>query len=139
MAKSTLAVPLTALSILVFSVSVSAETLRCRSVNGNVTCAGSGAVSCQTVNGHKVCVGGGGDVVQSFGGAAEPDATDQQGLRSGNESPDTDDLDEMTAPAPPADGKVPAKRSPHGHTMSLQRDGHSLHLRTDRLSIDEEW
>ena len=67
MSRSTLTLPLTALSILAFSVSVSAETLRCRSVNGNVTCAGSGAVSCQTVNGHKVCVSAGGDVVQSFG------------------------------------------------------------------------
>lgn len=45
-----------------------AETLRCRSVNGNVTCAGSGATSCQTVDGRTTCVANG--IRQEFGAGA---------------------------------------------------------------------
>ena len=60
------------LSVVWCGVSASAETLRCRSVNGNLTCAGSSSVSCQTVNGTTVCVSGQGDVVQSFGKAQHP-------------------------------------------------------------------
>lgn len=48
-----------------------AETLQCRSVNGNVTCAGSGAVSCQTVDGRTTCTSGG--IRQEFGAAASRD------------------------------------------------------------------
>ncbi|MGE4047858.1 MAG: hypothetical protein AB7F35_23555 [Acetobacteraceae bacterium] len=47
---------------------VTAESMRCQSVNGNVNCSGSGAVSCQTINGQRTCVSGGGAVMQSFGG-----------------------------------------------------------------------
>jgi hypothetical protein len=60
------------LSVLCVGVSASAESLRCRSVNGNLNCAGSGGVSCQTVNGTTVCLNGRGDVVQSFGKAQPP-------------------------------------------------------------------
>jgi hypothetical protein len=67
--------------------SASAESLRCRSVNGNVTCSGSGAVSCQTINGHKTCVAGNGQVVQSFGGARQGFGADV----------DTDELDDDAA------------------------------------------
>src|SRR4051812_40187467 len=45
-----------------------ADSLRCRSVDGNVTCAGPGATSCQTVDGRTVCTSGSGDAVQVFGG-----------------------------------------------------------------------
>lgn len=54
---------------------VAAATLQCRSVNGNVTCAGSGAVACQSIDGHTVCSTDG--VRQSFGGAsASPELPD---------------------------------------------------------------
>lgn len=45
----------------------SADTLRCQTLNGNTTCAGSSGFSCQTVSGQKTCVSGHGDVVQSIG------------------------------------------------------------------------
>jgi hypothetical protein len=110
----------TALSILLIGVSASAETLRCQSINGNLNCAGSGGVSCQTVDGKKVCVSGHGDVVQSFGSATPDSGTGQDN--------DDDALTEQrTEP-----------RQSHGRTFILQRDGTSLHLRTDRLSIDRD-
>ena len=62
-----------------------AGTLRCTQVNGNLNCAGSGAVSCQTVNGRTVCSNGSRDVMQSFGGIADDNAMD-------------DDPDEVDAP-----------------------------------------
>jgi hypothetical protein len=52
-----------------------AGTLRCTQVNGNLNCAGSGAVSCQTVNGRTVCTNGSHDVMQSFSGASADDDT----------------------------------------------------------------
>ena len=53
-----------------------AGTLRCTQVNGNLNCAGSGAVSCQTVNGRTVCTNGSHDVMmQSFGGIPADDDT----------------------------------------------------------------
>jgi hypothetical protein len=67
MSRCSRAVMLAGLSVLWCGVSASAETLRCRSVNGNVNCAGSGSVSCQTINGKTVCVGDRGAVMQSFG------------------------------------------------------------------------
>ena len=36
--------------LLLGCIPATAETLRCRSINGNVTCAGDGAASCQMVN-----------------------------------------------------------------------------------------
>lgn len=48
---------------------LAAETLHCVSVNGNVTCAGTGAVACQSVDGRTVCSTDG--VRQSFGGAKD--------------------------------------------------------------------
>jgi hypothetical protein len=113
----------TALSILLIGVSASAETLRCQSVNGNLNCAGSGGVSCQTVDGKKVCVSGHGDVVQSFGNE-KPDAGTDQGSDDESSDPSTE---QRTEP-----------RQSHGRTFILQRDGTSLHLRTDRLSIDRD-
>jgi hypothetical protein len=50
-----------------------AGTLNCVKINGNLNCAGSGAVSCQTVNGRTVCTNGNHDVMQSFGGATADD------------------------------------------------------------------
>jgi len=52
-----------------------AGTLRCTRVNGNLNCAGSGAVSCQTVNGRTICTNGDHTVVQSFGGSSADDQT----------------------------------------------------------------
>jgi hypothetical protein len=66
-----------------------AGTLRCTQVNGNLNCAGSGAVSCQTVNGRTVCSNGSRDVMQSFGGAAAHDPTDDNAM--------DDDPDEVEA------------------------------------------
>lgn len=106
-----------------------AETLRCRSVNGNVTCSGSGAVSCQTVNGRTTCIGGNGAVVQQFGGVppTEPPAITKE------DEPATED---EAPPAPsPQERLSIERRSPHAW-MSLQRDGTRLRLRTNRLSID---
>jgi len=88
MSRCLLAGFVAAMGLLALQVPASAETLRCRSVNGNVTCAGSGGVSCQTVDGKKVCVSGGGDVVQEFGGGDEGDGM-------------TDDNLDEPAPRPP--------------------------------------
>ena len=114
-----------ALSILWCSVSASAETLRCQSVNGNLNCAGSGGVSCQTVNGKKVCTSGHGDVVQSFSsGKSSPDDanTDDEGL--------DDTLSD------PAIHQHLEQHSPSSRWLLLDRDGTKLHVHNDWLSID---
>ena len=109
------------LSLLWSGVSASAESMRCQSVNGNLNCAGSGAVSCQTVNGQKLCVSGHGGVVQSFGKTTSP--------------PDdsAEDLDD----APPARQRL-ERHDFHGRTLLLERNGEKLHLRTDWLSVDRD-
>jgi len=107
-----------------------AETLRCRSVNGNITCSGSGSVSCQTVNGRTTCVGGNGAVVQQFGG---PPSTEPPAIMDEEDEPA---LEEEALSAPRSRDRLSIeRRSPHAW-MSLQRDGSRLRLRTDRLSIE---
>lgn len=116
-----------AFSILLCGMSASAETLRCQSINGNLNCAGSAAVSCQTVNGKKVCVSGHGDVIQSFG----------NGKSSGDDA-DTDDEGMDGAPSDPAIQQRLERHDPRGRTLLLERDGTKLHIHTDRLSIDRD-
>lgn len=124
MTRRSVFVTFSVLSILAGSAAASAETLRCQSVNGNLNCAGSGGVSCQTINGKRVCTSGHGDVVQSFGNGSSDDSAQ--------------DGDEATGDPPP----VPKSRqhieqhSPSGRTLLLDRDGSSLHLRTDWLTVD---
>jgi hypothetical protein len=106
-------------SVLAMTPPASADSMRCRSVNGNVTCAGDGAVSCQTVNGQRVCVSGKGDVVQSFGAGARDGAEDEG-----------DDDDRSTGPPPSV------RSRPQPRSFLLERDGARLHLRTGDLTID---
>jgi hypothetical protein len=80
---------LAAAAALLVSLPAFAGTLRCTQINGNLNCAGSGAVSCQTVNGHTVCSNGSRDVMQSFGGAAADDPADDTAM--------DDDPDEVDA------------------------------------------
>ena len=117
------------------------ETLRCRSVNGNVTCAGSGSMSCQTVDGRTTCVGGNGAVVQQFGGAGprqgRPAPPPAPGAVAGPEGP---------AEAPPArdrrgqDGRRRLFIERHGPDgrLTLERDGTRLRLRSERLVLDTD-
>ena len=106
-----------------------AETLQCRSINGNVTCAGDGAVSCQTVNGRTVCIGSGGGIVQEFGGAP--------GRRMPPEA--NESLEERLEERPQPRARLPAieRRGPTGF-LSIERDGTRLRLRTEQLSIDRD-
>ena len=111
-----------------------AETLRCRSVNGNVTCSGSGAFSCQTVNGRTTCIGGDGAVVQQFGQTSRP--TPAPPPEDEAEEPD---LPPAEALPMPFHGRRPLRlerRGPGGHWLHLERDGSRLRLRTDRLAVD---
>jgi hypothetical protein len=118
----------TLLALLGCSVSASAETLHCQSLNGNLNCTGSNGVSCQTVDGRKVCVSGRGDVVQSFG--ADTSSRD----RPAHDDARTDDED---IDAPVLHQRVEL-HGRDGHTLLLQRDGTQLHLQTDRLSLDRD-
>jgi hypothetical protein len=117
------------LSVLWCGVSAQAETMRCQSINGNVNCAGSGAVSCQTINGKKVCVSGHGDVVQSFGGGSQ-----DQSATPDDSAGDDEGLD-GAPPAPPAKQRL-ERRDPSGHSMLIERDGTQLHIRSDWVSVD---
>lgn len=128
MTRHSRATTLAVLSLLWCGASASAETMRCQSVNGNVNCAGSGAVSCQTINGKKVCVSGHGDVVQSFGNGATSDPSD-----AATEAEGWDDM-----PSGPVMKQRFQQYDRRGHTMLLDRDGSQLHLRTDKLSIDRD-
>ncbi|RAI58809.1 hypothetical protein [Roseicella frigidaeris] len=91
-----------------------AETLQCHSVNGNVTCSGSGGTSCQTVDGRTVCVSGKGDVVQEFGNRA-PDQAGQ-----------------------PAARRLWLERQGAAGRLQLDREAGKLRLRTERLDLDLE-
>src|SRR3954453_592194 len=106
-----------------------AETLQCRSINGNIICAGNGAVSCQTVNGRTVCIGSGGSIVQEFGSAPgrrmPPDADESPEERLGER------------PQPRARQLAIERRGPVGF-LSIERDGTRLRLRTEQLSIDRD-
>ena len=106
-----------------------AETLHCRSVNGNVTCAGDGAVSCQTVNGRTICTGNGGGIVQEFGSAP------RRGMPAEADEPPEDGLREP--PQPRARRLAIERRGPAG-LLSVERDGTRLRLRTEQLSIDRD-
>jgi hypothetical protein len=99
-----------------------AESLSCRSVNGNVTCSGSGAASCQTVDGQTVCTGGNGAIRQGFGARSVT-------------PPVIIEEDDDAAALPPRlflDRRGPAGR------LTIERDGTRLRLRSDRLSIDRD-
>jgi hypothetical protein len=113
--------PLAALILALPMASAGAESLSCRSVNGNVTCSGSGAVACQTVNGQTTCTGGNGAVVQRFGRSVAPPVI----------VPDAE-MDEDLPPRLFLD-----RRSAPGR-MTIERDGTRLRLRSDRLSIDRD-
>jgi hypothetical protein len=121
--------------------SASAETLRCRSTNGNITCSGSGAVSCQTINGRTVCVGGHGDVVQSFGGRAPtPEEMRKADPSDLDDGPDTatskEDLNEDVAPPLSAKPQLFIdRRDANGPVLSFERSGDKLRLRTRRATI----
>ena len=105
----------------------SAETLRCRSVNGNVTCAGSGAASCQTVDGRTTCVSGDGGVVQQFGYAKPPAGMEELHER-----------DAAPPPPRPMRRRLSIERQgPAGH-LTLERDGSGLRLRTERPDLDDD-
>src|SRR4051812_1483491 len=120
-----------------------AGPLRCRSVDGNVTCAGPGAASCQTVDGRTVCASGSGDAVQVFGGdgGAEALPKDPEDLLQGEDAlPEEEDSDGAVPPAAPPRGALRIERRglPDGAGRpSLRRRGDgALRLRTGRLSLD---
>jgi hypothetical protein len=132
MPKPSVLVPATALAAVLLCGPAFAGSLSCRSVNGNVSCAGSGGTSCQTVDGRTVCVGGNGDAVQAFGGGQPPPDLPELGDDGG--APD----DAAVPPVPPAPRLRIERGGPGGPALLLRRDGRSLHLLTDRLSVDIE-
>ena len=131
MPKASVLVPATALAAVLLCGPAFAGSLRCRSVNGNVSCAGSGGTSCQTVDGRTVCVGGNGDAVQVFGGQPPPDPPDLGG--------DGGTADDGPAPpVPPAPRLRIERDGPGAGRLLLRREGRELHLRTNGVSVDIE-
>jgi hypothetical protein len=104
---------------------VLAETLRCRSVNGNVTCAGSNGTSCQTVNGRTTCVSGSGTIVQQFGAAP-----------SGRPAPPVTEEESDLGPDHTARRRLWLERHGPGSPLSIEREGSRLRLRRDGMSLD---
>jgi hypothetical protein len=88
-----------------------AETLNCRSLNGNVTCSGSGGASCQRVDGRTVCLSGDGSVLQQFGAEAPRGSAE-------------------------AGRQLRIERRGLAGPLLLEREGGRLRLRTDRLDLD---
>ena len=87
MSASWRSIVLASLLVVGCGVSVSAETLRCQSINGNLNCAGSSGASCQTIDGKTVCSSRHGDVVQSFGRGSSP-GTSGEFAKGSDVSPD---------------------------------------------------
>lgn len=109
--------------------SSSADTLRCRSLNGNINCAGSTGTSCQTINGKTVCVSRHGDVVQSFGNGSTSDMPGSE-TEGANEQGRENDV--------PALKERLEQLRPNGHSLLLDRNGPEMHLRSDWFSVDRE-
>jgi hypothetical protein len=111
-----------ALTALAWCGGAAADSLSCRSVNGNTVCAAPNARSCQTVDGRTVCTSGKGDAVQNFGGAPsdffDPDL----------EEPDYE-LDEATGDL------IIERRGPAGR-LSLRRENGELRIDTGRLQLN---
>lgn len=111
-----------ALTALAWCGGAAADSLSCRSVNGNTVCAAPNARSCQTVDGRTVCTSGKGDAVQIFGGAPsdffDPDL----------EEPDYE-LDEATGDL------IIERRGPAGR-LSLRRENGELRIDTGRLQLN---
>lgn len=137
MRKALISLPAFGLAALI-GVPAAAGTLSCRSLNGNVTCSGSGAASCQTVDGRTVCTDGSGDVVQTFGGGHAPGARKRDPGNIPDDAPDGDEAaGNMSDDVPWTGPWVSVRRTdPSGSTLSLERRGATLRLRTDRLSVD---
>ena len=125
---------LTAILATAASGAVQAESLSCQSINGNINCAGRGAMSCQTVNGRTTCVGGNGAIVQQFGSAprSAPMLVPDEAV------PDDDGPDEEAIPMPRSRGRMQIERRGPAGWMTIERDGSRLRLRSDRLSIDRD-
>jgi hypothetical protein len=84
------------------------------------------------VDGRTVCVGGNGDAVQVFGGGQPP--PDPPDLDEDDGMPD----DAAVPSAPPAPRLRIERDGPGAGRLLLRREGRSLHLRTDGVSVDIE-
>jgi hypothetical protein len=115
-----------------------AETLCCRSVNGNTTCAGSGAVSCQTINGRTTCVSGGGGVVQRFGGPPAPAPSTTIIPAEPEDEAEPDAPERPTPRRMRPGGRLSVERRSEQGALSLERDGGRLRLRSERLAVDPD-
>jgi hypothetical protein len=132
MPNATLLLPAAVLAVTFLCGAASAGSLTCRSVNGNVSCVGSGGTSCQTVDGKTVCVGGNGDAVQTFGGGHPPPDLPDLGEDDGT-------ADGGPVPLVPPGSRLWIERNGAGAgKLVLRREGRTLHLRTDGLSVDIE-
>ena len=107
-----------------------AGSLACRSINGNVVCAGPGGTSCQTVDGRTECVSATGDVRQSFGGPTGevPETPDAEGAEA--EAPDA------TAESAPMPRRLVERPGPGGRAISVVRDGRRLRVENGRTVIE---
>jgi len=86
-----------------------AQSLTCRTVDGNTVCAGPGAVSCQTVNGRAVCAQGGHACPPGRGSTGCNDRApivEPQDDKSADNPDDADD-DDASSPQPRLPGPVP--------------------------------
>lgn len=110
-----------------------AETLQCRSVNGNVTCAGPGAASCQRVDGRTVCVSREGGIVQEFG--ARPPGRGRQ-AEAGDEPEER--AAEARRRAPGAAPRLRIERQGFAGPVVIEREGGRLRIHTDRLDLDRD-
>lgn len=122
---------------------VLAEPLRCRSINGNVSCVGPGAASCQTVDGRTVCMSRDGDAVQVFGNG-QPPADIPEVIEDDEAGEDDASSLPPSFRLPPASLRSMSPRlsierhDAAGGRLVLRREGRKLHIRTDRLVVDVE-
>ena len=132
-------VPAAALALLAWSGTAAAGSLACRSVNGNVVCAGPQGTSCQTVDGRTECVSGSGDVRQSFGGAADApaDGFDDEEAASPQDDPAAA-AERPIVPPPRLAGRprLGLGKVPGLNKVTVVRDGHRLQVETGHARIE---
>jgi hypothetical protein len=130
-----------------------AGAIACQSLNGHVVCAGQRPVTCRTDDGWTTCSAAP-DAGHDSSGGEVPRRNPFSVQRFGNNAPgdhdagvaeDDERIGDATAAAPPFESgssrqrlRVEQRNAAGDRVLSVERNGHALHLRTGHLDLRVE-